>query len=86
MNPKEQAQLHIDLLIVMRASLVPGLPEERLLNEARMAGHELTLPALRVELRALCDKGWASEMAQIIGGPRFRITALGRSALEEMGL
>lgn len=86
MSPEEQAQLHVTLLVMLRASLVPAVPEERLLNESRRAAHSITLPALRVELRVLADKGWVAEMPQAIGGPRFRITAIGRSVLEEQGL
>lgn len=86
MSPADQAQLHVSLLQVLRATSDIGRPEERMLNDARMAGHDLTFPALRVELRVLSDKGWIAEMPQMIGGPRFRITATGRSILEEQRL
>ena len=86
MSPQEQAQLQVNLLLVLREQGDVGFPEARMVTAARMAGHDLALPAIRVELRALADKGWIGEMPQDIGPSRFRITPLGRNILETQRL
>lgn len=86
MTPTDQTLLHASLLQTLRASGDLGRTAELLRNDALIAGFDLSLPALRVELRTLADKGWIAEIPQPLGSTRYRITALGRSILEEQRL
>jgi hypothetical protein len=86
MTDADQKLLHVALLQVARAAGDLGRTETLLVNDVRMAGFALDLAALQVELRALADKGWLSSMAPELGAKRWRLTARGRSQLEEAGL
>ena len=86
MSPTDQTLLHAALLQSLRATGDLGRTAELLRTDALIAGFDLSLPALRVELRLLADKGWLAEVPAPLGSTRYRITALGRSILEEQGL
>jgi hypothetical protein len=87
MTDSEKNELRVRLLQVLSAAGDIGRPADRLLTDARMAGFDtLTVPTLKIELRTLADKGWAIAFEPLVGGTRYRITALGTSVLQEQGL
>jgi hypothetical protein len=85
MTESEKAMLHVSVLQALKAAGDVGRPEERLLTDARMAGFDLTLPALQSELRTVADKNWITAFSPI-GVKRYRVTELGKSVLVEAGL
>jgi len=78
--------LDLDLLLLLRAAKQYGLSTENLLPLLRAGQHrQLTAPALDRALRALADLATIVPMPGALGGIRWRLTALGRSYLEEAG-
>jgi hypothetical protein len=87
MNPDETRQLHIFLLATLHASGQVGMTERLALQQTRMQGWPgLTGPQLRQELRSLADGGWALPFHPALGEPRWRATASGVAALQEINL
>lgn len=78
--------LHKDLLLALHAARPNGLTAELLTSDMRGLRHRsATVPQVQTALRDLADRSLAAPMA----GPltdRWRITALGSSALTEEGL
>ena len=85
MTAAEKSALHVSVLQLLRAKAELGLPEAALLAMLRTLGHDLALPLLQVELRALADRNLLAAEGGV-GGPRWRLTALGESHLAESGL
>lgn len=82
MNP-----LYFNLLIELRQRSAYGETVAQLLTLLRVSGHRgLTLPELESALRALADKSWVTPFESPLSGKRWRITALGGSALTEEGI
>jgi hypothetical protein len=86
MTDSDQALLHVTILQALKAAGDLGRPEDRMLNDVRLAGFDLTAPALQSELRTLGDKNWITPFSPAIGPKRHRITELGKSKLVEVGL
>jgi hypothetical protein len=79
--------LHIDLLLALKAAAQYGLPLDALLADLRRGRHRgLTQPQLETALRDLADQSLATPFDSPLSGRRWRITALGTSALQEEGL
>lgn len=80
-------QLHIDLLFFLRPAGPFGLPVADLLNDVRRGRHrQATQPQVESALRDLADKSFATAFTSALDQPRWRITALGLSALQEEAL
>lgn len=80
-------KLRIDLLTFLRSSAQYGLDATLLLQDAREARHRsLSLPELEAALRDLADRSYVTPYTSALGAQRWRITALGESALQEAGL
>lgn len=81
MNP-----LLLDILLALRDGKQFGLSVEILLPRLRAGDHRgLTVPQLETALRDLADQTFVTSMRGPLGGVRWRITAVGISALEEIG-
>ena len=81
MNP-----LHFNILVDLRTAGKFGQSLDRQLPMLRVSGHRgLTLPELETAMRDLSDKSFATPFEGALGGKRWRITALGESALVEAG-
>ena len=79
--------LHIDLLATLRASAAYGLSAADLLLRLRAGAHRaLTLPEIETALRDLADRSLVAHFTSPLSGARWRLTALGASALQEEGL
>lgn len=79
--------LHIDILRQLAVMDFHGLPVDSIVTGLRLAAHrDATVPAVETALRDLADKSFATAFSPALGGTRWRITALGRSALQEAGL
>ena len=75
------------ILDALRALGELGAAEERILRDARAEGFvTLTAPALLTALRQLADQRYVTPYTPPLGGQRWRITALGTSALAEQGV
>lgn len=80
-------QIHIDLLLDLRAHGQYGAKPADLLTDMRGGRHrELTQPDLDKALRDLADRSLATPYETVLKAKRWRITALGESALKEDGL
>jgi hypothetical protein len=78
--------LLVDLLLALRAAAPRGLPADLLLTDMRRLRHaSATLPQIEHALRDLADQRLVAPLGAVLSD-RWRITALGRSALEEEGL
>lgn len=81
------SKLALDLLLSLRPAGQFGLTPENLLSDARSGRHrDLAEPVLERALRDLADKSFVTTVDSPISGKRWRITALGESALKEDGL
>jgi len=81
------SQLHTDLLLALRAAGQFGAAAEDLRTDMRRGRHrELAVPELEKALRDLADESHATRFTTALGTKRWRITALGASALQEEGL
>ena len=79
--------LHTDLLALLKSVGIYGLNAEDCLRRLRVAAHrDLTLPQTEQALRDLADKRFIAPFESPLSGKRWRITALGGSALNEEGL
>lgn len=79
--------LHTDLLTLLRAAGRYGLSPANLLQDLRQARHrELSQPLLDRAVRDLADRSLVAAFDSPLSGRRWRITALGESALQEEGL
>jgi hypothetical protein len=79
-------KLHTDLLLLLRAVGTYGLDVGTLLTDLRLQRHrDLTEPALKQALRDLADRSLVTEFTSVLEVRRWRITALGESALQEAG-
>lgn len=77
-------KLHIDLLLGLRAAAQFGLGLDDLLTDMRRGRHaEVSKPELEQALRDLVDRSFADAFKSPLGGKRWRILALGESALRE---
>lgn len=80
-------RLHLDILIELRQLTTYGLAVETLLAYLRRSAHrEATEPDVVQALRDLGDKAFVMAYDSALGGKRWRITELGKSALKEEGL
>lgn len=80
-------QLTRFLLSALGVAGAVGLTAETLLREARTEiSAAITIRQLDTELRALADKSWITPFTPALAARRWRITALGQSALQEAGL
>ena len=80
-------ELHIDLLIGLRAAKQYGLDVPTLLVDLRRGRHrDLAQPQLEQALRSLADDSFATTFTTVLKSKRWRITALGESALQEASL
>jgi len=80
------SSLHVDLLLALNAAKPHGLPAGALLADMRQLRHRgVTLPQIETALRDLADKSFTAPLEGALTG-RWRITALGASALSEEGL
>lgn len=79
-------KLHIHLLIEFRNLGKYGDTIEHLLTAMRPSFRTLTLPELETAIRDLGDKSLVTNFEGIMTGTRWKITALGESALKEEGL
>jgi hypothetical protein len=81
------SKLHVDLLLALRGAAKFGVGVDELLTDLRRGRHrELALPDLEQALRDLADKSFATTFNSALGSKRWRITALGMSALQEESL
>jgi hypothetical protein len=79
--------LALNILIELRNRQQYGDTEPRLLSMLRVGGERnLTAPELEKALRDLADKSWVTPFNAVLVGKKWRITALGESALTEAGL
>lgn len=79
--------LQIDLLLALRAVGKYGLDLEGLAARLRQGAHrDLTLPQLERAARDLADQSFAEPYTSPLKAKRWRITALGESALTEAAL
>ena len=79
--------LHLNILILLVAPRDYGERLGELLTKLRVSGHRgLTVPELEKTLRDLADKSFVTPFDSPLSGTRWRITALGKSALAEEGL
>jgi hypothetical protein len=78
--------LHARLLVELRNLGKYGEEPTHLLTALRPSFRLLAMPGLERALRDLADKSFITAFAGAIGGTRWRITALGESALQEAGL
>jgi hypothetical protein len=85
MNAAEKIRLHVAIAQALRSQGDSGLNEDQLLLAQRIAGFDLSLPALQVELRALADQNVIAAFTPL-SGKRYRLTAIGESKLAEAGL
>jgi hypothetical protein len=87
MTPNDVLQLQTFLLITINACGDVGIQAESIIPRARMEQfRDLTAPQLRVELLAMSDRGWVVAYQPALGAQRWKITGLGRAALQEAGL
>lgn len=78
--------LHFNILIDLRTAKEFGQTLPRLLSMLRVSGHRsLSEPELQKALRELADKSFVTTFTTALGNTSWRITALGKSALEEEG-
>jgi hypothetical protein len=61
------------------------MTEPQIHNAARIAGFDLSLPQLQVEMPSVVNRNHAAQFKPL-GGKRYRITELGESKLAEAGL
>jgi len=79
--------LHIDTIVALNGAGEFGLPLDNLLADLRRGRHrKLTQPQCEQALRDLADKSFATPFESGLSGTRWRITALGKSALTEEGI
>ena len=79
--------LHLDVLILLRAAGKYGVELETILPDLRKKRHRgLALPQLETAIRDLADQSFATQFTAATGSTRWRITALGESALQEDGI
>lgn len=86
MTAPEIQALHTSLLLMLNAVGEIGIQETSILPRIRLDFRDLTAPQLSVELRAMADRGWIVSYQPSLGGQRWKITGLGRAALQEAGL
>lgn len=88
MDPKEQAELHVLLLQMLRRKGDLGRTEDALLNDVRLTGgFDLDIFGLQQQLRVLAnEKRWIIQIPAELALKRWRITDLGTSKLAEAGL
>jgi len=80
-------KLHRDTTLGLVAARENGLPLAQLLTDLRAGAYRsLTEPQLEIALRDLADVSYVVAFDAPFGGRRWRITALGKSALAEEGL
>lgn len=78
--------LHTDLLFALHAAKPAGLTAELLTADMRRLRHRhVSIPEIEKALRDLADISLATPMHGILSD-RWRITALGSSALNEEGI
>ncbi|MBA4136755.1 MAG: hypothetical protein C0518_05510 [Opitutus sp.] len=76
--------LHVDLLLALRPAADFGLAAADLLTDMRRGRHSaLTLPEIERALRELADRSFVFFFTSPLGSKRWRIGALGVSALQE---
>ena len=79
--------LNLDLLLLLRGAGRFGIELSVALPDLRRGRHrELTLPELERAMRDLADARFATQFTSALGASRWRITALGESALQEEGV
>ncbi|PTX95758.1 hypothetical protein [Opitutus sp. ER46] len=79
--------LLIDILLALKGADKFGLPLDNLLVDLRRGRHRsLSVPQLESALRDLADRSFTTPVEATLSGTRWRITALGLSALQEEGL
>lgn len=87
MNPVEIQQLHTFVLLTLAACGELGIQESAILTRARVESFsELTAPQLSIELRSLADRKLILSYQPALGPQRWKITALGKAALQEANL
>ncbi len=87
MTTADLAQLRVFLLLALHAVGEVGIPAEGLLIRARIETFaSLTLPQLELQLRVLADESKALAYGTALGQQRWKLTGLGRAALQEAGL
>lgn len=80
-------KLHTDMLVLLRAAAGYGLALDNLLQDLRQTRHRaLTQPETERAVRELADRSYVTSFNSPLSGKRWRITALGESALQEEGL
>lgn len=85
MTPQDIEILHGEILSALSRAGDPGIPQPRLINELRLAGHTIDVAALEVQLRALGDRKLIASFTPSMV-TRWRITELGKSKAAELGL
>lgn len=81
-------QLHLDILLRLRAAYPYGFPLETILTDVRAVRPQhrsVSRPQLEKSLRDLADKDFAAPVESPLG-ERWRITSTGISALQDEGL
>jgi len=81
------SKLHIDILLRLRNAGRFGQTIEDLLTELRLGNHrDVTEPQAETALRALADRSLVDPFTSVLQQKRWKILALGESALREAGL
>lgn len=87
LNDTTTGQLSTFILVALLGSGALGMELSLLHQESRRrVNPAITLPDLQREVRQLADKSLVVEFAPVTGSSRWRITALGVSAAQELGL
>jgi hypothetical protein len=87
MNAEQCQHFRTFLLGVLVVGAATGVTEGGLLAQARINfSSSLTLPELQSELLMLADKSWVVSFLPMVGDRRWRLTTLGVSIAQELGL
>ena len=87
LNDTVAGQLSTFILASLVVSGALGMELSLLHQESkRRVSTTITLPDLEREVRKLADKSLVVEFPPIVGSSRWRITAVGVSAAQELGL
>jgi hypothetical protein len=79
--------LQFDALIALRGAGKYGVDLETILADMRKKRHRnLAIPELERAIRDIDDMRFATQYTSATGSTRWRITALGESALQEEGV
>lgn len=80
-------KLKLDILFLLKPAQPYGLGVDTILRDLRVGrSRSLTLPELETAIRELADASLVTTVKSTLSGTKWRITAVGESALQEEGL